>query len=201
MKLDQIFIATKNKGKLAEFAAFFQEKGIRVKSLLDLDEDVDVEENGRTFEENAVKKAEVIGQVINQPVLADDSGLEVDALNGEPGIFSARFAGAEKSDQANNEKLLEELAGVDDEKRTARFICVLAIYIPGQKTLTFRGACEGVIGHEPKGTNGFGYDPLFYLPSLNKTMAQLDKTEKNQISHRSNALNILGNEWDKLLYG
>ncbi|UTR11295.1 XTP/dITP diphosphatase [Evansella sp. LMS18] len=196
MKVDHIFIATKNKGKVREFELFFQKKGIEVKSLLDLEEDIDVLEDGQTFEENAVKKAEVIGKRIGSPVLADDSGLEVDALEGRPGIYSARFAGPEKSDEKNNEKLLQELKGLPAEKRTARFVCVLAVYVPGGNTSTYRGTCEGIIAEEPRGSNGFGYDPLFYLPSLDKTMAELDKSEKNELSHRANALKVLEEKGD-----
>jgi XTP/dITP diphosphohydrolase len=196
MKVDHIFIATKNKGKVREFELFFQNKGIEVKSLLDLEEDIDVVEDGQTFEENAVKKAEEIGKWIGSPVLADDSGLEVDALEGKPGIYSARFAGPEKSDKKNNEKLLQELQGLSAEKRTARFVCVLAVYVPGGNTATYRGTCEGIIAEEPRGSNGFGYDPLFYLPSLDKTMAELDKSEKNKLSHRANALKVLEENGD-----
>lgn len=199
MSLNEIFIATKNKGKVKEFAAFFAEKGITVRSLLDLPEDMDVVEDGTTFEENARKKAEEIGKKINKVVIADDSGLEVDALDGKPGIYSARYAGEEKNDAANNAKLLEELADVEMEDRTARFVCALAVYVPGKGTFTVRGTCEGVIAKEPVGDNGFGYDPLFYMPWLNKTMAQLSEREKNEISHRANALMELEEKWDEFV--
>ncbi|UCZ52153.1 XTP/dITP diphosphatase [Bacillus shivajii] len=197
MNVKQVFIATKNQGKVNEFAAFFENKGITVKSLSDLDEDIDVIEDGTTFEENAIKKAETIGKRINQAVISDDSGLEVDALGGKPGIYSARFAGNEKDDHANNEKLLHELKGLPEEERQARFVCVLAVYIPGKQTKTVRGTCEGMIAKEFSGDHGFGYDPIFYLPHSNKTMAQLEKQEKNKISHRANALNILTHQWDE----
>lgn len=192
----EIFIATKNQGKISEFEAFFKQKGFTVKSLLDLKEDIDVVEDGNTFEDNAIKKAETIGNLIGKPVLSDDSGLEVDALDGEPGIYSARYAGLEKSDEANNNKLLNELKDIEEENRTARFVCSLAIYFPNGKTKTVRGTCEGVIAQKPQGEYGFGYDPLFYLPQLKKSMAQLKKNEKNEISHRANALRKLAEHWE-----
>nr|WP_090893305.1 XTP/dITP diphosphatase [Evansella caseinilytica] len=195
--MNQVFIATQNQGKVKEFKAFFGEKGIEVKSLADVDETIDVVENGSTFEENAIIKAETIGKMIQHPVIADDSGLEVTALNGEPGIFSARYAGVGKDDAANNRKLLEKLDGVPVKQRGARFVCALAVYIPGKETQTIRGVCDGLIAYEPVGTNGFGYDPLFFLPSLNKTMAQLDRKEKNTVSHRANALKQLAKKWNE----
>lgn len=199
MSFDEVFIATKNKGKIKEFVVFFAEKGVAVRSLLDLEEEIDVVEDGTTFEENARKKAEEIGRMINKVVIADDSGLEVDALNGEPGIYSARYAGADKSDAANNEKLLRELSHVEGKDRSARFVCALAMYVPGKGTKALRGTCDGVIAMEAKGSNGFGYDPLFYIPSINKTMAELTEHEKNKISHRANALLQLEQNWDEWL--
>ncbi|MFA9558644.1 XTP/dITP diphosphatase [Evansella sp. AB-rgal1] len=193
--MSELFIATKNKGKVAEFETFFAEMKIEVKSLLDLNEEIDVVEDGLTFEENAMKKAEEIGKKIGFPVLADDSGLEVDALDGAPGIYSARYAGEGKNDEENMNKLLEELSGVEKDQRTARFVCVLAIYIPGKPTKTIRGTCEGIIAKEQKGEYGFGYDPVFYLPEHGKMMAELEKTEKNTISHRANALIKLKEQW------
>ncbi|MBU9721963.1 MULTISPECIES: XTP/dITP diphosphatase [Bacillaceae] len=197
--MNQVFIATKNTGKVDEFAAFFSEKGIQVKSLLDIENPIDVVEDGSTFEANAIKKAETVGKHIGEVVIADDSGLEVDALNGAPGIYSARFAGEDKSDEANNKKLLNELKDIPQENITARFVCVLAIYIPGETTKTIRGTCEGLIADEIRGEQGFGYDPLFYLPSLHKTMAQLTRGEKNKISHRANALMELAKAWDSMV--
>lgn len=196
MMMDELFIATNNKGKVKEFAAFFEDKGIKVKSLLDLESPIDVVEDGETFEENAKKKAEEIGRAIGKPVIADDSGLEVDALEGRPGIYSARYAGPEKNDNENMVKVLQELEGVPEENRTARFVCVLAVYIPGEETRTVRGTCEGVIAMNPIGNHGFGYDPIFYVPSLNKTMAQIEKVDKNKLSHRANALRLLEKKWD-----
>ncbi|MDG5786902.1 XTP/dITP diphosphatase [Evansella sp. AB-P1] len=195
--MNEIFIATMNKGKVAEFEAFFIDQGITVKSLLDLEEEIEIIEDGKTFEENAIKKAEEIGKRINKPVIADDSGLEVDALGGKPGIYSARYAGTEKSDQANIYKLLNEMSSVPTDKRTARFVCALAVYIPGSKTKVVRGICEGIITEVEKGNKGFGYDPIFYLPELGKTMSQIDRSEKNKRSHRYDALKKLKNNWNE----
>ncbi|MFC4737475.1 XTP/dITP diphosphatase [Bacillus daqingensis] len=185
----EIFIASNNKGKIKEFADFFREYDADVKSLADLPEAIDVVEDGDTFEANAVKKAEEIGRRFNRAVLADDSGLEVDSLNGAPGIYSARYAGEAKSDEANNAKLLRELDGAAD--RRARFVCVLALYRPGRETVTVRGTAEGEIGTELHGEGGFGYDPLFYVPGEKRFMAELSREEKNRISHRADAVRKL----------
>jgi XTP/dITP diphosphohydrolase len=193
--LREIFIASNNKGKIEEFRAFFSAKDIAVRSLQDLPEEIDVVEDGETFEANAEKKAQEIGRKFNIAVLADDSGLEVDALNGAPGIYSARYAGAEKNDKANNEKLLQELAG--EEGRTARFVCALAVYDPERGIKTVRGTVEGEIGKKAHGTNGFGYDPLFYVTEKGCFMAELNREEKNVISHRARALRELDAEWQK----
>lgn len=189
--MKEILIATKNKGKVREFAELFAEFGFQVKSLLDIDDTVDVIEDGMTFQENAAKKAETIADLYNIPSIADDSGLIVDALDGRPGVFSARYAGEGKDDDANLQKVLAELAEVVDDKRTARFHCSLAFAIPGKETIIVDGTCEGMITREPIGEQGFGYDPIFYLPTLGKTMAQLSKQEKNSLSHRANALTKL----------
>lgn len=196
--MKELMIATKNKGKILEFKEMLEPKGFQVLSLLDFPDLPDVEETGTTFEENAVLKAETISKMLNKPVIADDSGLTIDALNGEPGVFSARYAGHEKNDQKNIEKVLEKLKGVPERERTARFQCVLALAVSGQKTLTVEGICEGIITEKPVGDNGFGYDPIFYVPEKGKTMAQLEKQEKNRISHRANALKKLEkimNQW------
>ncbi|WP_243291271.1 XTP/dITP diphosphatase [Bacillus sp. FJAT-47783] len=191
--MKQIVIATKNAGKVREFKEMLEPKGFQVLSLLDFDQNIDVEETGTTFVENAVLKAETISKMIGKPVIADDSGLAIDALNGEPGVYSARYAGAEKNDQQNIEKVLQKLKGVPNDERTARFHCVLAVAHPEKETITVEGTCEGFITEEPIGENGFGYDPIFYVPSKSKSMAQLHKTEKNTISHRANALKKLEN--------
>ncbi|WP_100011976.1 XTP/dITP diphosphatase [Lentibacillus sediminis] len=193
--MKQIIIATRNQGKAREFKDFFSPFGIQALSLPELEKDLpDVEEIGTTFEENAALKAEQIAEMLNKPVLADDSGLVVDALDGRPGVYSARYAGKEKNDQANMEKVLEELADAPKESRTARFVCVLAIAIPGEATIFRKGTCEGSIAFSPRGTNGFGYDPIFIPNTYSQTLAELPKEEKNRISHRSDAVKQL-NDW------
>ena len=189
--MKQVLIATTNKGKVIDFETLLNPLGIKVKSLLDFSNPVEVEETGVTFLENAILKAEAISNHFNAIVIADDSGLAIDALNGRPGVYSARYAGEQKNDQANIEKVLDELRGIQAEKRTARFHCVLALAIPGKKTITVDGTCDGVISESPIGEHGFGYDPIFFVPKLNKTMAQLTRDEKNKISHRAKALNLL----------
>jgi XTP/dITP diphosphohydrolase len=187
----KILIATKNTGKVKEFEAMFQELGIEVVSLLDIKKSSDVEETGTTFEENAILKAETISSQMNIPVIADDSGLEIDALEGRPGVYSARYAGSQKCDEDNMDKVLSELKDVSRQNRTARFVCALAFARPDKKTFVVRGTCEGEILTERRGNKGFGYDPIFYLPSLERSMAELSKEEKNKISHRAVALRKL----------
>lgn len=192
-----IIIATKNKGKAKEFEELFHEKGYQIKTLHDFPEVEDVEETGETFEENALLKAETISKQFNKLVLADDSGLIVDALHGAPGVYSARYAGEEKSDSKNNAKLLSELSDVDSNDRTARFHCTLAVARPGKESLVVNGEVHGKISEVPKGDNGFGYDPLFYLPEKGKMMAELKQEEKNKISHRYQALLELDKKFDE----
>lgn len=187
----EIIIATKNAGKVKDFETLFSPKGFKVKSLLDFPEIEDVEETGVTFAENATLKAESISSALNKPVIADDSGLAIDALNGEPGVYSARYAGENKDDNANIEKVLQKLNDVPFEKRTARFHCALAIAVPGKRTEIVEGTCEGHILEEKRGENGFGYDPIFFVEKWRCSMAELTKEQKNQISHRANALKRL----------
>ncbi|MGF9890548.1 XTP/dITP diphosphatase [Priestia megaterium] len=187
----EIIIATKNAGKVKDFETLFSPKGFKVKSLLDFPEIEDVEETGVTFAENATLKAEAISSALNKPVIADDSGLAIDALNGEPGVYSARYAGENKDDNANIEKVLKKLNDVPFEKRTARFHCALAIAVPGKRTEIVEGTCEGHILEEKRGENGFGYDPIFFVEKWRCSMAELTKEQKNQISHRANALKRL----------
>ena len=189
----RVIIATKNKGKAKEFQHMFAPYGYEVQTLLDLPHIEDVEETGVTFEENAVLKAGTVAAELGALVIADDSGLSIDALEGRPGVYSARYAGEEKSDEANMEKVLGELESVEDSDRTARFYCVLAIAGPEMETKTVTGTCEGMILRDKRGTNGFGYDPIFFVPSLQKTMAELTQEEKSGISHRGHALKKLGN--------
>ncbi|AEB29319.1 ribonuclease PH [Carnobacterium sp. 17-4] len=193
---DEILIATANAGKAREFEALFAKKGFKVKTLRDFPEIPEVEETGTTFEENALLKAETIARTLNMLVLADDSGLKVDALDGAPGVFSARYAGEFKSDAANNAKLLHELTGVAKGDRTAQFHCTLALALPGKTSLVVEGEVEGLILTIPKGENGFGYDPLFFVESKGKTMAELTQDEKNEVSHRAVALENLEQVWD-----
>ncbi|MFP7734498.1 XTP/dITP diphosphatase [Priestia aryabhattai] len=187
----EIIIATKNAGKVKDFETLFSPKRFKVKSLLDFPEIEDVEETGVTFAENATLKAETISSALNKPVIADDSGLAIDVLNGEPGVYSARYAGENKDDNANIEKVLQKLSDVPFEKRTARFHCALAIAVPGKSTEIVEGTCEGRILEEKRGENGFGYDPIFFVEKWNCSMAELSKEQKNQISHRANALQKL----------
>lgn len=194
-----LLIATRNKGKAKEFEYLFSQNGFQVKTLLDYPEIPDVEETGNTFDENAILKAETIAEHFGTFVLADDSGLMVDALHGQPGIYSARYAGEEKNDAKNNAKLLNELYDISDAKRTAKFHCSLALAKPGKKTLIVTGQVKGRIAGVPQGDNGFGYDPLFFLPELDRTMAQLSKEDKNQISHRAKAINELEKALDSWL--
>ncbi|MCM3663794.1 XTP/dITP diphosphatase [Mesobacillus subterraneus] len=189
--MDTVIIATKNKGKAKEFEKLFLPKGLAVRTLLDYPELEDVEETGTTFEENAVLKAETIANVLGVRVIADDSGLEVDALEGRPGVYSARYAGSEKNDEANIDKVLEELQNVPENERTARFCCALAMAEPGMETLTVFGTCEGRILRERRGSNGFGYDPIFFVEAEGKAMAELPSEAKNKISHRANAIRKL----------
>jgi len=189
--MEEVIIATKNRGKAKEFDRIFKAKGMKVKTLLDFPDIEDVEETGVTFEENAIIKAESIATLLGKMVIADDSGLEIDALEGRPGVYSARYAGNEKNDNANIDKILEELTGVPENERTARFRCALAVAQPGEETITFAGDCEGWILTERRGTNGFGYDPVFFLGAEGKSMAELSSEDKNKISHRAKALEKL----------
>lgn len=186
-----VIIATKNRGKAKEFERMFLPLGYEVKTLLDFDDIEDIEETGKTFEENALLKAEAVCKITGQVVISDDSGLIVDALDGAPGIYSARYAGLEKSDQANMDKVLKELEEVPNEERTARFYCALAVAFPDGESLTVHGTCEGTILRERRGSHGFGYDPIFFVKELGKAMAELEPEVKSQISHRAKALKNL----------
>lgn len=191
--MKQVVIATKNVGKLREFAELFEKFDLEVKSLHDFPHIEEVEETGKTFEENAILKAEHLCKQLDEIVIADDSGLIVDALQGKPGVRSARYAGEEKDDQANIQKVLEGLKGISMEKRTARFYCALAVAFPQEdkKPLIVNGTCEGKILEQQRGENGFGYDPIFYVEEYKSAMAELSSDEKNKISHRGRALRKL----------
>jgi len=199
--MKEIIIATKNSGKAREFVKIFEPLGLSVKTLLDFKEIEDVEETGSTFEENAILKAETVAQQLNRMVIADDSGLVIDALDGRPGVYSARYAGGEKSDEANMDKVLEELKHVEQANRTARFYCALALAIPGSETITVNGSCEGEILKEKRGTNGFGYDPIFFVTEKGKAMAELLPDEKSEISHRAKALINLAKKLPEIFKG
>lgn len=186
----KIVFATKNAGKMREIRAKLSDM-FDVVSMTEAGIDADVEEDGATFEQNAVKKAEEISKLCGEIVLADDSGLEIDYLDKAPGVYSARYLGYDTPYEYKNAKILEQLDGVPDDKRTARFVCAMAAAVPGMETFVVRGTIEGIIGYEAAGGNGFGYDPIFYVPSLGKTTAQLSLEEKNKISHRGKALELI----------
>ncbi len=191
-----LVLATRNHGKAAEFKALFSGTGVEIKDLRQFGPIPEVEEDGETFEDNAVKKAGFTARVLGFPALADDSGLAVEALNGSPGVRSARFAGEGAADEWNNLKLLDELKGIVD--RAAAFVCVIAIAVPRGPALIYEGRCEGVITDAPRGGQGFGYDPLFYYPPAGKTFAEMDPQEKNRVSHRGRAMAELKAELDKV---
>lgn len=186
----KMIAATNNSHKLEEIRAILKEKGIEVDSLADAGLDIEIEENGDTFKDNALIKAREVMRLTGKAAIADDSGLEVDALQGQPGVKSARYSGETGADmdKRNNEKLKEALKDVSDEKRSARFCSVIAAVFPDGKEIVAEGFIYGKIGHAEKGVNGFGYDPLFIIDGCGKTMAELDSAEKNKISHRANSL-------------
>lgn len=183
-----LLIATRNSKKKKELQEILGDLNIRLLTLDDIPEIPEVEEDGQTFEENAIKKASVTAVLSGYITLADDSGLVVDALGGDPGVYSARYAGVGSSDEDNNEKLLNMLATLKEQDRTARFICVIAICTPQGSINTVQGSCEGKILFSPSGQGGFGYDPLFIPEGFDKTFAELAAVEKNKISHRGKAL-------------
>jgi XTP/dITP diphosphohydrolase len=187
----KVIVATRNPGKVREIRRVLRDLGIRVRSLRDFQGVPSVEEDGKSFTENALKKARFCAERLGETAIADDSGLEVDGLKGAPGIYSARYAGEGASDRENNQKLLREMEGIPPSKRGATFRCSIAIVSPGEKERVVEGSCRGRIGLREVGKKGFGYDPLFFLPRYGKTMAQLTVDEKNEISHRGKALKKL----------
>lgn len=187
----KIIFATGNQDKMKEIQMILEDLGIVVSSMKEAGIDVDIVEDGTTFEENAMIKAEAIAKLTDAIVLADDSGLEIDYLNKEPGIYSARYAGTNTSYEIKNNLLLQRLEGVPDEKRTARFVCAIAAVFPDGSKETVRGTIEGRIGYEIAGEHGFGYDPIFYLPEYGCTTAELDPEKKNELSHRGKALRLM----------
>jgi XTP/dITP diphosphohydrolase len=197
----EIVVATTNQGKLIELRNMLQPHDVTVRGLNEFPDIPTALEDGATFAENARQKARYYSQLLNRWVLADDSGLQVDALQGAPGIYSARFSLIETSDRAeqdraNNQRLLQLLADVPSQERQARFCCCLCLHDPEQVRLEVEGFVEGIIIDQPQGSNGFGYDPIFYLPEKGKTIAQLPPEEKNALSHRGQALQKLVAQWD-----
>ena len=193
--MDTIIFATGNKNKMIEIRMILADLGCRILSQLEAGIQADVVEDGQTFEENALIKATTIADIArkmpeykNAVVLADDSGLEIDALNKEPGIYSARYMGEDTSYDIKNQALIDRLEGVPDEKRTARFVCAIAAALPDGSTEVVRGTMEGRIGYEITGENGFGYDPIFYLPQFGCSSAELEPEKKNELSHRGEGL-------------
>lgn len=195
----KIIFATGNENKMKEIRMILADLGMPILSMKEAGIDVDVVEDGTTFEENAIIKATEIAKYVEGCiVLADDSGLEIDYLNGEPGIYSARYAGEDTSYDIKNQLLLDRLDGVPEEGRTARFVCAIAAALPDGSVEVVRGTIEGIIGHEIAGENGFGYDPIFYLPEYGCTTAQLEPEKKNELSHRGNALRLMRKKLENL---
>jgi len=192
-----LVIATRNKGKTQEIKDLLKDFPVDIKNLGDFGPIPKLEEDGDTFDENAYKKASFAARILGQPALADDSGLVVEALGGAPGIHSARYAGENATDEQRYLKLLEEMKGKSN--RRAAFECVISIAVPTGVALTYEARCEGLISQKPEGSNGFGYDPVFFYPPYNKTFAQITREEKNRISHRGKALAELKSEFDKVL--
>jgi XTP/dITP diphosphohydrolase len=183
-----VIVATRNKGKIREIRDALRGLNLRIYGLSDFPDVPEIEEDGRSFTENALKKARFYAKYFGKLTLADDSGLEVDSLKGLPGVYSARYAGERASSRDNNQKLLREIQGVPISKRGARFRCIIAMKFPGGREALAEGSCRGKIGLKEKGKKGFGYDPLFILPKNGKTMAELSLEKKNRVSHRGKAL-------------
>lgn len=191
--MNRIVFATGNAGKIREIREILQDIPLSVVSMREAGIDVDVEENGETYEQNALIKARAVAALASPEdiVMADDSGLEIDYLNKEPGVYSARYLGETTSYRVKNHNLIERLEGVPEEKRTARFVCVIAAVLPDGTELTTRGVIEGRIGYEERGVGGFGYDPIFQVPEFGKSTAELTEEEKNEVSHRGRALRAM----------
>ncbi len=190
----RIVFATGNADKVKEIRMIMEDTGMEVISMKEAGISIDIEENGSSYEENALIKARAVAKCTDAIVMADDSGLEVDYLNKEPGIHSARYLGEDTSYRIKNRNLMDRLEGVPDEKRTARFVCAIAAVLPDGRELTTRATIEGRIGYEEKGSHGFGYDPIFYVPEFGKTTAELTEEEKNKVSHRGKALRLMKEE-------
>lgn len=197
--MGRIVFATGNAGKIREISAIMADTGMEVVSMKEAGIRASIEENGSTYEENALIKARAVASMAEDGdiVMADDSGLEIDYLNQEPGVYSARYLGEDTSYRVKNADLIRRLEGVPDDQRTARFVCAIAAVLPGGMELTVRAAIEGRIWYEEKGENGFGYDPIFYVPEFQKTTAELTEAEKNAVSHRGKALRLMKEELRK----
>lgn len=193
----RIVFATGNAGKVKEIQMIMADTGMEVMSMKEAGITIDIEEDGKTYEENAMIKARAVARHTDAIVMADDSGLEIDYLNKEPGIYSARYMGEDTPYSVKNANLIERLNGVPDEERTARFVCAIAAVLPDGTELTTRATIEGRIDYEEKGSHGFGYDPIFYVPQFGKTTAELTEEEKNQVSHRGKALQLMKEEMRK----
>ena len=189
--MDKIVFATANEGKVKEIKEILGDFPIEVVSMKEMGITADIEENGTTFEENSLIKARALAKLTGLPALADDSGLEVDYLNGEPGIYSARYLGRDTDYDYKNNYIIKKLKDAKDEERSARFVCVISLVLPDGREFVKKGVMEGRIGYEIKGENGFGYDPIFFLPEYGKTSAEISAEEKNKISHRGKALTAM----------
>lgn len=189
--MEKIVFATANEGKVKEIKEILKDFPIEVVSMKEMGITADIEEDGTTFEDNSLIKARALSKLTGLPALADDSGLEVDYLNGEPGIYSARYLGRDTDYDYKNNYIIDKLSDAKDKERSARFVCVISLVLPDGREFVERGVVEGLIGYEQKGENGFGYDPIFYLPEYGKTSAELSSEEKNKISHRGKALSAM----------
>ena len=197
--MKRIIIATSNEGKMKEFRRLLAHKDVEILSMHEAGIDIDIDENGTTFEENAAIKAKAVCDVAHTLCLSDDSGLVIDYLNGEPGIYSARYLGHDTPYEEKNRIIIDRLKGVPEEKRTARFVCAVAAAFPDGRVITVKDTMEGRIAEEPAGCGGFGYDPIFFVPALKKTFAELSPAEKNAISHRGNALTAFREKLEQYL--
>ena len=197
--IDKIIFATGNEGKMKEVRMILKDLGLPVLSMKEAGVQADIVEDGTTFEENAKIKAVAVQKLTGALVLADDSGLEIDYLNKEPGIYSARYMGEDTPYSVKNANLISRLAGVPDEQRTARFVCAIAAAFPDGEVLTTRGTIEGIIGWESRGEGGFGYDPIFFVPEYHCSTAELSMEQKNEISHRGKALRAMKEELKGIL--
>lgn len=188
---DKIIFATGNKNKMREIRDILSDLGMEILSMKEAGIDKEINEDGKTFEENALIKARAVAEYTDAVVLADDSGLEIDYLNKEPGIYSARYLGEDTSYEIKNQALLDRLSGVKKEDRTARFVCAIAAVLPDKREFVVRETIEGYIGEKPAGTNGFGYDPIFYVDEYGCSTAELSEKKKNEVSHRGKALRAM----------